>query len=98
MHGSSSPREVYALFASHPPAAVRKHGDPADVVGDHASLPHSPATDTSESNKRDSKRRGPISPVHVGLERRGVPSAAWDSGRWGSGGVVAAHATVNAAR
>jgi hypothetical protein len=35
------------LIASHPPAAMRKHGDPADVVVDHLSLPHSTATDTS---------------------------------------------------
>src|SRR6266481_5712523 len=35
----------------------------------------------------DSKRRRPrLSFLHVGLERRGVPSAAGDSGRWGSGG------------
>jgi hypothetical protein len=36
---------------------------------------------------RSGLQRGvPCLSVHIGLERRGVPSAAWDSGRWGSGG------------
>ena len=73
---------VCESFASGPQNA--RH--PTDVVDAHVSLLYSTATDASESQQRDSKSRGPIFPVHVRFKRRGVPSAAWDSGRWGSGG------------
>ena len=46
--GKSTP--VCESFASGPPKA--RH--PTDVVDAHVSLPHSTATDTSESQRRDS--------------------------------------------
>ena len=82
---ASSPRKVYACLR-----VIRQR--PSESTASNrcsrcsVSLPHSTATDTSESNV-GTPTRGPISPVHVGSKRRGVLSAAQGLRTMGLSGV-----------
>ena len=85
---ASSPRKVYAclrVIRQRPSESTAS--DRCSRCSRFASALHSYRY-LGVPTRWNPKRGVPCLSVHVGLERRGVPDAASDSGRWGSGGLA----------